>query len=125
MSFAGGHYACVRGRSCITHGNGRQWRRPKPRSKQLKIDIYDQSYNVNAEDEEYIKELAAYVDTKMREVADATHMVDSLKVAVLAALNITDEMFRLRERQEKIEGPMRKRVERCATLVEKALEHAS
>lgn len=94
-------------------------------SKQLKIDIYDQSYNVNAEDEEYIKELAAYVDTKMREVADATHMADSLKVAVLAALNITDEMFRLRERQEKIEGPVRKRVERCAALVEKVLEHAS
>lgn len=97
----------------------------KPWSEQLKIDIYDQSYNVNAEDEEYIKELAAYVDTKMREVADATHMADSLKVAVLAALNITDEMFRLRERQEKIEGPVRKRVERCAALVEKALEHAS
>lgn len=91
----------------------------------MKIDIYDQSYNVNAEDEEYIKELAAYVDTKMREVADATHMADSLKVAVLAALNITDEMFRLRERQEKVEGPVRKRVERCAALVEKALEHAS
>jgi cell division protein ZapA len=91
----------------------------------LKIDIYDQSYNVNAENEEYIKELAAYVDTKMREVADATHMVDSLKVAVLAALNITDEMFQLRERQQKIEGPVRKQVERCAALVEKALEHAS
>jgi cell division protein ZapA len=67
------------------------WRTP------LKIDIYDQSYNVNAEqDEAYVRELAAYVDGRMREVSDATRMVDSLKVAVLAALNIADELFTLR-----------------------------
>ena len=90
----------------------------------MKIDIYDQSYNVNADqNEQYVKELAAYVDTKMRQVADATHMVDSLKVAVLAALNIADEMFTLRERTQQIEGPLRKRVEKCVALVEKALEH--
>lgn len=91
----------------------------------MKIDIYDQSYNVNAENEEYIKQLASYVDTKMREVADATRIVDSLKVAVLAALNIADEMFTLQARQEKLEGPIRKRVEKCTALVERALEHVS
>lgn len=88
----------------------------------MKIDIYDQSYNVNAaENEEYVKELAAYVDAKMREVAEATRTVDSLKVAVLAAVNIADEMFALRERRQQMEGPLRKRVEKCVTLVEKAL----
>lgn len=88
----------------------------------MKIDIYDQSYNVNADgNEEYMKELAAYVDTKMREVADATRMVDSLKVAVLAALNIADEMFASRERQQRLEGPLRQRVQKCAEIVEKAL----
>jgi cell division protein ZapA len=95
------------------------------REQILKIDIYDQSYNVNADgNEEYLKELAAYVDTKMREVADATHMADSLKVAVLAALNIADEMHGLRERQQRLEGPLRERVEKCVSLVEKALVHA-
>lgn len=89
----------------------------------MKIDIYDQSYNVNAaENEEYLKELAAYVDTKMREVAEATRIADSLKVAVLAALNIADEMFTLRERQERIEGPLRRRVEKCVALVERELK---
>ena len=91
----------------------------------MKIDIYDQSYNVNAENEAYIKELASYVDTKMREMADATRIVDSLKVAVLAALNIADEMFTLQARQEELEGPIRKRVEKCTALVERALEHVS
>jgi cell division protein ZapA len=98
----------------------------QPGSKTVKIEIYDQSYNVNADgNEEYLKELAAYVDGKMRSVADATKMVDSLKVAVLAALNIADEMFTLRQRQDAIEGPLRKRVEKCVALVEKALEHSN
>jgi cell division protein ZapA len=88
----------------------------------VKIEIYDQSYNVNADqNEEYVNGLASYVDGKMREVAAATRTVDSLKVAVLAALNITDEMFALRDRQQKVEGPLRERVEKCVELVEKAL----
>jgi cell division protein ZapA len=92
----------------------------------VKIEIYDQSYNVNADgNEEYLKDLAAYVDAKMRTVAESTHMVDSLKVAVLAALNIADEAFTLRQRQQEIDGPLRKRVEKCVAMVEKALEHTN
>jgi len=92
----------------------------------MRIDIYDQSYNVNpGQDEQHVQKLAAYVDEKMREVADATHMVDSLKVAVLAALNMADELFTLRERQQQIEGPLSKRVERCVALVEQALDHSN
>ncbi len=92
----------------------------------MKIEIYDQSYNVNADgNEEYLKELAAYVDGKMRSIAESTRMVDSLKVAVLAALNIADETFTLRQRQQEIDGPLRKRVEKCVAMVEKALEHTN
>ena len=92
----------------------------------MKVEIYDQSYNVNAEgSEEYIREIAAYLDGKMRDVADSTRMVDSVKVAVLAALNITDELFAIRSRQDEMEGPLRKRVEKCVALVEKALEHSN
>ncbi|HJZ51095.1 MAG TPA: cell division protein ZapA [Candidatus Acidoferrales bacterium] len=92
----------------------------------MKIEIYDQVYNVNADgNEEYLHELAAYVDGKMRSIADATHMVDSLKVAVLAALNIADETFAMRKRQQEIEGPLRKRVEKCVSMVQKALEQTN
>jgi cell division protein ZapA len=92
----------------------------------VKIEIYDQVYNVNADgNEDYLRELAAYVDGKMRSIADATHMVDSLKVAVLAALNIADETFAMRKRQTEIEGPLRKRVEKCVSMVEKALEQTN
>jgi hypothetical protein len=46
-------------------------------------------------------------------------------VAVLAALNIADETFTLRRRQQEIDGPLRKRVEKCVAMVEKALEHTN
>jgi cell division protein ZapA len=92
----------------------------------MKIQIYDQAYNVNSgQSDEYLRELAAYVDAKMHDVADATQIADSLKVAVLAALNIADEMFTLRERQNQIEGPLRKRVEKCVGMVEKAIERSN
>lgn len=92
----------------------------------MKVEIYDQSYNVNLdENEAYVKELAAYVDGKMREIAEATRMVDSLKVAVLAALNISDELLTLRRRQQELEGPLRQRVEKCAAMVERALEQSN
>ncbi|MGH9756573.1 MAG: cell division protein ZapA [Candidatus Acidiferrales bacterium] len=92
----------------------------------MKIEIYDQSYNVAAEqNEEYLQKLAAYVDSKMRTVAESTHLVDSVKVAVLAALNIADEMFTARARQEQLEGPLRKRVEKCVDIAEKALEQSN
>lgn len=105
------------------NGDGPAGHRAEPN---MKVEIYDQSYNVNASgNEEYLRELAAYVDTKMREVAESTRMVDSVKVAVLAALNVADEFFTLRSRQQEIEGPLRKRVEKCVALVEKALEHSN
>jgi cell division protein ZapA len=92
----------------------------------VKIEIYDQTYRFgDDQDEEYLKKLAAYVDEKMRVVGESTRTVDSLKVAVLAALNIADEMFTLRDRQQEIDGPLRKRVEKCVALVEKALEHSN
>jgi cell division protein ZapA len=61
----------------------------------------------------------------MRSIAEETRMVESLKVAVLAALNIADETFTLRQRQQEIDGPLRKRVEKCVAMVEKALEHTN
>ena len=89
----------------------------------MKIDIFDQSYNVQADgDEAYLHELAAFVDEKMRAVAKSTRQADSTRVAVLATLNIADELFTLRKRLKAIEGPVRQRVDRCIRLVEKTLE---
>src|ERR1700719_2101506 len=97
VGLAGHHSTASRRRQpqlhCVSANNRRQCRWLS-REWNVKIEIYDQVYNVNADgNEEYLHELAAYVDGKMRSIADATHMVYSLKVAVLAALNIADETF--------------------------------
>jgi cell division protein ZapA len=62
------------------------------------IEIFGQTYSVKAgSDAAYVKKLAAFVDEEMKDVSRASGAVDSLKVAVLAALNLADECFRLRE----------------------------
>ena len=94
--------------------------------KGVKVEIYDQTYNIGGDlDEAYVAELARYVDTRMREVAEATKMVDSLRVAVLAALAIADELHSLRQDQNQRERALRERAERCLTLVERALKQSA
>lgn len=58
------------------------------------VQIYDQTYHLSGQDPEHIQELAARVDAKMRAVAAQGRTVDSLRVAVLAALNLADELSR-------------------------------
>ncbi len=90
--------------------------------KTAKVEIFDQTYQIRGEiDEAYTQELAHYVDGKMRQVAEATGTVDSIRVAVLAALNIADELHELRNRAGELEGTIRQRAERCLSLVERAL----
>jgi len=94
-------------------------------AKTIKVEIYDQFYNLRGDlDEAYVKELAHFVDEKMRTVAEATRTVDSMRVAVLAALNIADELHTLRQRHTELEFDLRRRTERCLTLVEQALKSA-
>jgi cell division protein ZapA len=56
------------------------------------VEIYDQTYHLSGQDTEHIRALAALVDAKMRAVAGQGRTVDSLRVAVLAALNLADEL---------------------------------
>ena len=67
--------------------------RSKP-SEYVTVEIYDQLYHLSGQDTQHIRELAAYVDAKMRAVAAQGKTADSLRVAVLAALNLADELSR-------------------------------
>ena len=70
----------------------------------VSVDIYDQIYNLRGTNAEYIRQLAAMVDSKMRAVAAHGGTADSLRVAVLAALNIADELLSLRARYDALAG---------------------
>ena len=64
------------------------------------VDIFGGQYAVRSGlDAEYAKQVAQYVDRKMHNAADQTRTGDTVRIAVLAALNIADEYFRLRETQ--------------------------
>ena len=56
------------------------------------VEIYDQTYHLSGQDAAHVRDLAARVDAKMRAVAAQGRTVDSLRVAVLAALNLADEL---------------------------------
>ena len=69
------------------------------------VEIFGQTYNVRGEgDPDYLKELARFVDSRMRDVAAQVATVDPLKIAILAALNIADEFSRYRRRREDAVG---------------------
>jgi len=91
-------------------------------SPSIKVEIYDQVYPIQGNLEEaYIRKIAAYVDQKMRLIAELARTVDSQKVAVLAALAIADELHHLREERGEREEILKEQAERCLTLVERAL----
>lgn len=67
-------------------------------SRVVHVEIHGQRYPVRSTlDQAYVAELAAYVDEKMRLAMRECPQGDSLKIAVLAALNIADEFFRARD----------------------------
>ena len=78
---------------------------PQPtQSQSVSVDIYDQVYHLRGTDPAYIERLAAIVDAKMRAVSAQGNTVDSLRVAVLAALNIADELSTARQRLDSLAG---------------------
>lgn len=66
----------------------------------VRVEIFDQAYNLRGSDPEYILKLAEYVDSKMRAVAEATNTIDTVRLAVLAALNIADEYHLLKKKHQ-------------------------
>lgn len=65
------------------------------------VEIFGSVYPVRGSDDEpHLQELAATVDRKMREIADRVTTVDTAKIAILAALNLADELFRAKRLTE-------------------------
>ena len=89
-------------------------------SKQVTaVKIFNQTYQVSSGgDPEYVKQLARYVDQVMTEVFEKTSAVDSLKVAVLAALNIADERFEARSQLETLDDTVTEKSDAMITLLD-------
>jgi cell division protein ZapA len=92
-------------------------------SRVVTVEIGGQRYPIRSSlDATYVAELAAYIDEKMRLAARETTSGDSLKIAVLAALNVADELFRSRAAQGN--PHWRQRAEDLERLLDEALAPA-
>jgi cell division protein ZapA len=86
------------------------------------VEILGQTYPIRSRlDQRYVEELATYVDAKMKAAAEVSPNVDSLRVAVLAALNIADEFFRSRDGLGQEESLIAERIRQIERLIDDAL----
>lgn len=70
----------------------------------VQVEIFGQLYSIKGmEDHDYIRELAAFVDAKMKEVQKGTGTANPHRVAILTALTISDEFYRLRKQHSSFE----------------------
>jgi cell division protein ZapA len=89
----------------------------------IRVEIYNQTYNIRSDgDSEYLTKLADFVDSRMREISSGTLTVDSLKVAILAALHIADELHRLKQTHEQADAQLATRSTECAEMLDKLLK---
>ena len=88
----------------------------------VRVEIFDQAYNLRGSDPDYILKLAEYVDSKMRSVAEQTRTVDSARLAVLAAVNIADELLLIRRGLESGNSEYLKRAHHLADALDEVLQ---
>jgi cell division protein ZapA (FtsZ GTPase activity inhibitor) len=96
--------------------------KPKPRS--IDVEIYDQKYSIVPKapmHESDVVELAEDVDARMREIAAVASTADSLKIAVLTALHLAQELRELRKDSERNEAVIRKKSDEWARALEQVL----
>ncbi len=88
------------------------------------VEIFGQRLGLRADgDEARVQEIARFVDNRMREVADRSSSVDTVKIAVLTALNIADELFQERETdQDTRQKRLEKQAERLVLKIEEAMK---
>ncbi|MGH9677534.1 MAG: cell division protein ZapA [Candidatus Acidiferrum sp.] len=90
-------------------------------SNSVRVEIYDQAYNLRGPDPQYLHNLADFVDAKMRSVAEQTATVDSLRLAVLAALNIADEYHLLKRKYDTVAAEYNQRASDLTSALDEAL----
>jgi cell division protein ZapA len=88
----------------------------------IPVEIHGQRYPIRSTlDPEYVARLASYVDLKMRAAAESAPAGDSLRLAVLAALNIADEVFRCRDITRTRDGELAERAGELERLLDRVL----
>ncbi len=93
----------------------------------IRLKIFGEEYTVKSKaGETYLQEIADYVDNNMREIAENLPSNKSnLRVSMLAAMNITDELFSLRKEHEELRSQYQTRIDELTLLLDRALSKHS
>ena len=92
-------------------------------TKTIEVEVFGHRFSLQGEgDEAYFHELAEYVDTQMRTLAKQTKTSTPTKLAILAAINVTDELFRQRRHRESGETEMERRAQLLVERIDAHLE---
>ncbi|HKX31473.1 MAG TPA: cell division protein ZapA [Blastocatellia bacterium] len=93
-------------------------------SQTVNVKIYNQTYSIRASDgnAERTQQLAALVDQRMREIAKGALTGDSLRVAILAALHIADELDKTLSKYEELNRVLAARSAECAEALDQILK---
>jgi len=87
--------------------------------RSVEIQILGQSYTIKTEeDEAYIKTLARFVDEKLKEIFSAAPNVNHAKAAIMVALGIADELFKLKMEQENLDKLIEEKTKILSSLLE-------
>lgn len=85
----------------------------------IQVEIFGQTYTLKGgADAGRVRDLAAFVNGRMKEVQKATGTSDGYRVAILAALNIADELYRARSQQETLQKSAQQSLTRLMDLIE-------
>ena len=88
----------------------------------VSVEIFGQRYPIRSTlDADYVNRLASYVDGKIRAAGEAAPGSEPLRIAVLAALNIADELFRQLESSRAKDGTLAERAEELERLLDRVL----
>src|SRR6059036_3923113 len=88
----------------------------------VQVQIFGHSYTIRGEaDQDYILGVAAYVDGKMREITDRLPVASLSKVAILASLNIADELFKERAQRDRQQELLDSRAARLNAVLDDLL----
>ena len=97
---------------------------PKPRPRTIDVEIYDQKYSIVIKSdlqESEVERIAEDVDGRMRDISRVANTPDSLKIAVLTALHLAQELRELRKSSEQNEIIIRKKSDECIHALEQLL----
>jgi len=98
---------------------------PRSKGQPVKVIIYGQEYPIRARgDEDHIRQVAKFVDERMAMIEEQTTAMTPARLAILAALNIADELFTLRREKERLLSEFEEKTRELSEVLNQGINEA-